>query len=189
MNSQIDEDYELLQKVAKGDSKAFESLYKKHKSALYGFCVYLTGEKMRSQDIFQDTWIKISENANTYQSRNSFKSWSFQIARNLFLNQVKRDKWEEKVGDEELEAIVDSQAMVESEKEYFDKEKSKVLTEIIDGLPENQRVAIVLFLVEDLDHSQIAVQMKLTVNHVKVLIHRAKQSLEKEFKGRYNGRQ
>lgn len=189
MNSQKDEDYELLQLIAKGDSKAFEFLYKKHKSALYGFCVYLTGEKMRAQDIFQDAWIKISENANTYQARNSFKSWSFQIARNLFLNQIKRDKWEEKVGDEELQAIADTQATAETEKEYFDKEKNKVLTEIMNGLPENQRVAIVLFLVEDLDHSQIAEQMKLTVNHVKVLIHRAKQSLEKEFKGRYHGKQ
>ncbi len=105
MSSPIDDDYELLQKVAKGDSKAFESLYKKHKAALYGFCVYLTGETMRAQDIYQDTWIKISENANTYQARNSFKSWSFQIARNLFLNQIKRDKWEDKVSDDELNQV------------------------------------------------------------------------------------
>ena len=184
MNSHIDEDYELLQKVAKGDSKAFESLYNKHKGALYGFCVYLTGETMRAQDIYQDTWIKISENANTYQARHSFKSWSFQIARNLFLNQIKRDKWEDKVGEEELNLVADS---VETERDYFDKEKSQILSEIINNLPENQRVAIVLFLVEDLEHSQIADQMKLTVNHVKVLIHRAKQSLEAEFKGRYRG--
>ena len=81
MNSKIDEDYELLQKVAKGDSKAFESMYKKHKPALFGFCVYLTGDSMKAQDIYQDTWIKIAENANSYQARNSFKSWSFQIDR------------------------------------------------------------------------------------------------------------
>lgn len=185
MSSQIDNDYELLQKVAKGDSKAFESLYKKHKAALYGFCVYLTGENMRAQDIYQDTWIKISENANSYQARNSFKAWSFQIARNLFLNQIKRDKWEDKVGDDELNKVAD---IAETEKEYFDKEKNQILAEIINDLPENQRVAIVLFLVEDLEHSQIAEQMKLTVNHVKVLIHRAKQNLEKEFKGRYHGK-
>lgn len=184
MSSQIDEDYELLQKVAKGDSKAFESLYKKHKAALYGFCVYLIGDTMRAQDIYQDTWIKISENANSYQARNSFKSWSFQIARNLFLNQIKRDKWEDKISDDELNQIAD---ISETEKEYFDKEKNKILTDVINELPENQRVAIVLFLVEDLEHSQIAEQMKLSVNHVKVLIHRAKQSLEKEFKGRYRG--
>ncbi|GEM_PF-601916 len=184
MSSHIDEDYELLQKVAKGDSKAFESLYKKHKAALYGFCVYLTGETMRAQDIYQDTWIKISENANMYQARNSFKSWSFQIARNLFLNQIKRDKWEDKVSDDELNQEADSS---ETEKNYFDKEKNQILEQIINGLPENQRVAIVLFLVEDLDHSQIANHMKLSVNHVKVLIHRAKQNLEKEFKGRYRG--
>ncbi|OYZ23043.1 MAG: hypothetical protein B7Y39_06680 [Bdellovibrio sp. 28-41-41] len=185
MSSQIDNDYELLQKVAKGDSKAFESLYLKHKAALFGFCVYLTGENMRAQDIYQDTWIRISENANTYQARNSFKAWSFQIARNLFLNQIKRDKWEDKISDDELNKVADA---AETEKEYFDKEKNQILAEIVNGLPENQRVAIVLFLVEDLEHSQIADQMKLTVNHVKVLIHRAKQSLEKEFKGRYHGK-
>ena len=185
MSSPIDDDYELLQKVAKGDSKAFESLYKKHKTALFGFCVYLTGDNMRAQDIYQDTWVKISEHANTYQDRNSFKAWSFQIARNLFLNQIRRDKWEDKVSDDELDKVADP---AETERDYFDKEKSQILTKIINGLPENQRVAIVLFLVEDLEHSQIADQMKLTVNHVKVLIHRAKQSLEKEFKGRYHGK-
>lgn len=140
---------------------------------------------MGAQDIYQDTWIKISENANSYQARNSFKAWSFQIARNLFLNQIKRDKWEDKVSDDELNKVAD---IAETEKEYFDKEKNQILAEIVNGLPENQRVAIVLFLVEDLEHSQIAEQMKLTVNHVKVLIHRAKQSLEKEFKGRYHGK-
>lgn len=185
MSSQIDDDYFLLQKVAKGDSKAFESLYKKHKPALYGFCVYLTGDTMRAQDIYQDTWIKISENANSYQDRNSFKSWSFQIARNLFLNQIKREKWEEKVSDEELDQVQDA---TETEKQYFDKEKNKLLAEIMNELPETQRVAVVLFLVEDLNHSEIAQQMKLQVNHVKVLIHRAKQSLEKEFRRRYDGK-
>jgi RNA polymerase sigma-70 factor, ECF subfamily len=185
MSSHTDEDYEILQNVAKGDSKAFESLYKKHKSALYGFCVYLTGETMRAQDIYQDTWIKISENAHTYQARNSFKSWSFQIARNLFLNQIKRDKWEEKVGDDELSLVADE---AETEKDYYDKEKNQILAQIVSQLPENQRVAVVLFLVEDLNHSEIAVQMNLSVNNVKVLIHRAKQKLEVEIQRRLNGK-
>lgn len=185
MSSHIDDDFILLQQIAKGDSKAFESLYKKHKPSLYGFCVYLTGDAMRAQDIYQDTWIKISENANSYQARHSFKSWSFQIARNIFLNQIKREKWEVKVTDEELNLVAET---AETERDYFDKEKSQLLTQIMNELPELQRVAIVLFLVEDLNYSQVAEQMKLTVNHVKVLIHRAKLGLEKEFKRRYDGK-
>lgn len=179
MNSLNDDDFLLLQKIEKGDSKAFESLYSKYKNGLLGYCISLVGDKMKAQDLFQDTWIKIAENAGSYQARNSFKSWAFSISRNHFINQISREKWEQKIDEQELDKIPSETSI---DIDYFNKEKGQWLKNKILMLPEAQRIALVLFLIEELNHSEISVQMNISVNNVKVLLHRAKTFLENEFK-------
>lgn len=68
------DDEVLIKKIAKGDSKAFESLFQKYKTLVYGFSRRLLVSESLAEDNAQETWMKIVQYAPQYQEQGSFRS-------------------------------------------------------------------------------------------------------------------
>lgn len=80
---------ELIEKVGKDDSQAFEELYHATDRAVYGFALSILKNRQDAEDIMQDTYLKIRASAHLYQKRGRPMAWILTITKNLALMQLR----------------------------------------------------------------------------------------------------
>ncbi len=84
-------DNELIQSYLKGDNAAFEMLYERYKRQIYSYLSRLMGgRKAESDDIFQQTWLRVIKRLPEYQCRQRFLAWAMRIAHNLAMDHFRR---------------------------------------------------------------------------------------------------
>jgi len=81
----------LVTQVARGDSAALETLYDRYAARVLGLSLKIVGEEGLAEDILQETFWRVWQNAGTYQSQlGAFTGWLFRIARNLSIDAYRR---------------------------------------------------------------------------------------------------
>ncbi|MDC8004948.1 RNA polymerase sigma factor [Aureisphaera galaxeae] len=80
----------LIQQLQEGNAKALSSLYDKYAGALYGVILRICKDEGKAQDVLQETFLKIWNNASSYKAdKGRFYTWAYRIARNTALNEVR----------------------------------------------------------------------------------------------------
>lgn len=80
----------LIRKIARGDTGALEQLYERHKTNVYRLALSLSGDPYLAEDITQDTFLRIQENAVSYRRDGSETAWILTIARHLTYDCLRR---------------------------------------------------------------------------------------------------
>lgn len=83
---------EMIKRIAKGDKNALAELYYETKSAIYGFSLSLTKNPADSEDILQETYLKIWSNADSYKAKGTPMAWILTITKNLALMKLREKK-------------------------------------------------------------------------------------------------
>lgn len=83
---------EIIKRIAKGDKNALAELYYETKSAIYGFSLSLTKNPADSEDILQETYLKIWSNADSYKAKGTPMAWILTITKNLALMKLREKK-------------------------------------------------------------------------------------------------
>src|SRR5258708_11600110 len=91
--SQERTDEELLAAFQQGDVGAFEALLRRHRAPLFTFLVRMLGEREKAEDLAQETFLRIVKGAQAWERRARFQTWLFTIARNLCVDQSRRDRF------------------------------------------------------------------------------------------------
>jgi len=78
----------LIQAHRAGDPEAIPTLMSRYHSALMGMLSNRVGRE--AEDVYQETWTKVSQSLHTYDERGTFKAWLFQIARHLIIDHHRR---------------------------------------------------------------------------------------------------
>src|SRR5258708_6539975 len=90
--SQERTDEELLAAFQQGDVGAFEALLRRHRAPLFTFLVRMLGEREKAEDLAQETFLRIVKGAQAWEHRARFQTWLYTIARNLCVDQSRRDR-------------------------------------------------------------------------------------------------
>lgn len=86
----IGSDETLIKRCSKGDHDAFDILFKKYARPLTHFIFQIIHDMDRAQDIFQDTFLKVLQNAGKFNDQFKFTTWIYKIALNLSINEVRK---------------------------------------------------------------------------------------------------
>jgi RNA polymerase sigma-70 factor, ECF subfamily len=84
------DDGELMLRYASGDLRAFETLYGRHRSALYRYLARHTRDPEVANDIFQEVWSRVISSRNRYEPRAKFSTFLYRIAHNCFIDHCRR---------------------------------------------------------------------------------------------------
>ncbi len=79
-----------LRSVAKGDKSALVEIYREYGKIIYSLAFHYSGSKSDSEDILQDTMLKIMKQAHNYRHGSSPKAWVLSVARSCALDYVKK---------------------------------------------------------------------------------------------------
>ena len=85
-----DDDGELMLRYARGDMRAFETLYSRHRAALYRYLARQTRNAEAANDLFQEVWSKVIVSRERYEPRAPFRTFLYRIARNCFIDHCRR---------------------------------------------------------------------------------------------------
>lgn len=115
---------------------------------LYGLCMTLCANQYDADDLYQDTWIKVVKNIDSYDTSQEFEPWLTRICVNTYRNTLRRivrsPIFNGFASDEEKTAVMENVSKPE-ETDY------SYLYEAIDKLPEKLRVTVILFYFRDMD--------------------------------------
>ena len=179
-------DTALMAEVARGDTVAFERLVERHQSLVIGTVGRMLGNNSDVEDVAQQVFIRVWKGAPRYRPTAKFTTWLLTITRNLVFNEARRRK--RHPGDildvhkgEEALALTDPARHVPDE-ELLEAELQRTIESAIRGLPEKQRMAVLLRRYESKSYEEIGEVLGLTVPAVKSLLFRARTELRAALK-------
>jgi len=178
---------DLMVETAKGDEFAFEVLVRRHQASVLNLVYRYVGNKTKAQDLAQEVFIRVWRAADRYEPKAKFATWIYSITVNLCLNEMKFGKkrkmipWE--VGKEEPSSVYETDSEVPHSPEdlLLAKERSRRISESLQSLPENQRMALILKRYDGLSYEEIAKVMGCSVPAVESLLVRAKRGLQEKL--------
>ena len=80
---------EFVSRAQAGDSSAYTDLIEATQSRLFRFCLTLTGDRVLSEDLCQDAYIKVLARIGSLEKPGAFMDWLFRITRNLYLDHIR----------------------------------------------------------------------------------------------------
>lgn len=87
-----DEKKELARGLQRRDPELLDQLIEQYQFRLFRYLVYITGDRTRAEDFFQETWIRVLERGHQYDGKSRFEGWLFTIARNLVIDWQRQRK-------------------------------------------------------------------------------------------------
>lgn len=182
----IDPDNELMVRVARGDDEAFRLLFERHHRLAYSVIYRQLGNQSQAEDLVQEAFMRVYRAAASYQPAAKFSTWFYTVVTNLCLN-FKRDRARDRLrlldGGEEGDNPLEQIARAEDDNDDADEreKRSRAVREAIQGLPDNQRMALILSRYEEKSYEEIAEMMGTTVAAVKSLTSRARETLREKL--------
>jgi RNA polymerase sigma-70 factor (ECF subfamily) len=87
-----DEDAQLMLAYGRGEMRAFETLYSRHRGALYRYLMRQARDPDTANDLFQEVWSRVIVNRARYEPRAKFRTFLFTLAHNCFIDHCRRTK-------------------------------------------------------------------------------------------------
>lgn len=156
---------DILKKIISGDRKAFSTLYQRHLSELYNYIYLFTKSRESSEEIVQDIFVKIWEKKEHLQYITSFKPYLYKSAKNLLLDEIRRNAVKAKAVNALKPDSEDSNERTDEALIY--KQHMKIAEEAIAMLPEKRRAIFLMRTREELSLDEIAAKLNISKSVVK----------------------
>ena len=176
-----DENKELARGLHRRDLDLLDRLIEQYQFRLFRYLVYITGDRSRAEDFFQETWIRVLERGHQYDGKSRFEGWLFAIARNLVID------WQRQRKTQSLDALTDSDQAhpLQVKDEQTTSALDVVLNSEQDAQIENAmghiaavyREVLVLRFQEELQIEEIAAVLGAPVSTVKSRLYRGLEAL------------
>lgn len=185
-------DSDLIADFQAGRVDAFDLLVRRYEKPLFGFLLHLTGDDALANDLFQDTFMRAMERLDGYTETGRFKSWLFQIARNLAMDSLRRRQFERGIfrtpadggADDDItnpfENGVSDDAMRPDAIAYTSELRTR-LQAALAALPDDQREVFTLKTEGDLTFREIAEITSTSINTVTGRMRYATEKLRKHL--------
>jgi RNA polymerase sigma factor (sigma-70 family) len=183
-------DLALMQRYAQGEVAAFEMLYQRHETALWRFIVRSLRDGAAAEDVMQDTWITVTQQAARYVQNAAnetqtaqFRTWLFTLARSRTVDFLRKKKPEistEDFSDSQSDWLANQAADsgFGPVKQIEGREQASALLQALQALPTDQREAFLLQAEGGLSVEEIAATCQITFETAKSRLRYARSKLK-----------
>lgn len=165
-----------IEKIKNKDEEAFEYIYMNTKRAVYSVVFAIAKNHAAAEDIMQEVYMKMLSSIHQYKKNTNFFNWLLQIAHHHAIDQYRKDKRQFNVEVNDYSDILVSREIRPDEEDQF--------MQMIDRLDEDERLVVILKVVEELKHREIAKILEKPLGTVIWIYQKAMNKLKEE--GGYN---
>ncbi len=179
---------EITRGLRRRDPDLLDQLIEQYHYRLFRYLVSLTGNREAAEDLFQETWIRVLERGQQYNEKWKFGTWLFTIARNLYIDSMRRKNPAAGKNVDELdEATEFFETAASDAPSPFDlltqREESGRVVGALDRLSAAYREVLVLRFQEDLSLEEIATVVAAPLPTVKSRLYRGMDELRRLLEG------
>ena len=169
-----------MEKVRDGDLDKLGLLFERYKRPLYGFFYGMNKDQELSEDLLQNTFLRILKYKHLFRGEGDFKTWMFHIARNVSNDHFRKnkirlkesvEKWQDRLGHEENRST-----------EMQQQEEQQMLSIALEKLPADKREVLLLSKYQEKQYKEIGEILGCTEGAVKVKVFRALQELKAVYR-------
>lgn len=183
MSEFVRDDQELLRQLAKGNERAFKTLYDRYQGPIYRFALHMSGNRATAEETTQEVFTRIITNSKGYDAtRGSLGSYLFGMARNIARRAIQDVSSELALEEEALDqdefAVAAGLDLLEdlTNGELVDALRAAVL-----ALPQQYREAVVLCDLEEISYQEAAELLQCSPGTVASRVHRGRKILKKKL--------
>ncbi len=186
-SQELELDQELVRRVQRGDSTAFDALVRKYQHRIIGLIGRYIPDWSECQDVAQETFLRAYRALANFRGDAQFYTWLHRIAVNTAKNhlvaQNRRPPADDiEAGDaEQFDTGIRLRNNDTPEHELLRQEIEQTVMRVVDGLPEELRSAISLREADGLSYEEIAVRMDCPIGTVRSRIFRAREAIDAEL--------
>ena len=179
-------DEELMARIARSDEQAFEILVHLHQRRILNLIYRSIGDRMQAEDMAQEVFLRVWRAAEDYEPKAKFTTWVYRIAVNLCLDTLKSAHQKQSFvhphvnsdhPDENDELLFRHGSAPSPEELLLAAEESGRIFAALQGLPTNQRLAVVLKKFDGLSYDEISRILGCSKSAVESRLVRAKRNL------------
>ena len=177
-------DEELIYRFQEGNNNAYNEIVRRYKDRLINFVYRYVGNYDDSEDIVQDTLVKVYVSKHLYKEVAKFSTWIYTIAINLAKTKlIKKQKYKvfsisTVYEDEEKDFDIKDEAYL-PDVDANSKFQEAYIQKALESIPENYRKLVILRDVEDFSYEEICEMTGLPMGTVKSRINRGREKLQK----------
>jgi RNA polymerase sigma-70 factor, ECF subfamily len=171
---------ESIQKAQKGDLKAFEQLYARHKARVFSLCLRMTNNYAHAEELTQEAFLQLYRKIDSFRGESAFSTWLYRLSVNVVLTRFRRKRLLEV----SLEEVVEGAPEEERPRELGQRDRvldgslHRVdLEQAIRRLPPGYRLVFLLHDVEGYEHQEIAEMLNCSIGNSKSQLHNARMKL------------
>jgi RNA polymerase sigma-70 factor (ECF subfamily) len=172
-------DATLVDMVLAGDNHAFEHLFSRYGASLHQIYLARTGGNGDdTNDLVQEIFVKAWLNLGGYDRRYAFGQWIYTIAKNTFIDYVRKRRDDLSIDNSRNEYIRQPVSMTpDPEETIINVQRRRQLEENLEKMSPKYRQLIELRFFKDLSYEEIAEHLGVPLGTVKTQIHRARTQL------------
>ncbi|MFR1685223.1 MAG: RNA polymerase sigma factor [Roseburia sp.] len=151
---------------------------------IYSFCIRLTQNREQAEELYQDTFLAMCEKED-WKEEGNVKSYLLGITIKLWQNRKRKFAWRKRIAaeiplskEQGLEAFSADENL---EQHMVSKEEQEAVWKAVYKLPEQLRIVILLYYMEDFKVAEIAEKLSLSISNVKSKLMRARRYLKQEL--------
>ena len=178
----------LVRAIAQGDEQAMADLYDHYSRGVYALALRIVRQPNVAEEIVQETFVRVWRAAPSYEGGASCEGWLYRIARNMCLDQLRRQRARPEIEDtmesdseheNPIESIADAAADVAEE--AWERLRREQVRQALAALPPEQRVTLELAYFEGLTHREIAERLNEPLGTIKTRLRLGLQKLAVMF--------
>jgi len=171
------------------DDESFREVFLERYPAVWRFFLTHGLSEEESRDLTQETFLRVYKGFSSFRGEAQLSTWIFQIARNIYLNQLRGLSTSKREGaevpfDEALaEPATSSPNATDQDalSNLLHVERSKQLREALESLPSQMRRCVLLRVEQDLKYREISVLLGISIDTVKALLFQARSRLKEQL--------
>jgi RNA polymerase sigma-70 factor (ECF subfamily) len=183
-------DEDLMVRYQRGERQAFVVLVRRHQQVLYNFALRQLRAPSAAEDVVQEAFVRVVQNATEFKHESRFLTWAFTIVRNLCIDQARKNALRKHPSLDESRGTSEGPTLGEqlpdpkasTERNATDAELRVRIQKAVDTLPEEQREVFLLREISSLPFKEIAEITGVAENTVKsrmrYALERLQQALE-----------
>lgn len=180
-------------RLRRGDLNGLAELIARYQNRLYRYLLRIVRQPAEAEDLFQQTWLTVTEKIRSFNPSSNFDAWLFTLARNLAIDHLRRihpQSLNEPLTDSKnAEAAADR--LPSTENAGFDRvlaaERRKQISQAMSVLPMTYREVLALRFEDEMKIEEIAQVTGAPVSTVKTRLRRALEHLRRALEERYPG--